>query len=72
MPPDDGDDQPRTLVQVWKFNYDAPKYVFAVDCIYAGTKKFHRLDVRHVTQCVAKWKQRKGELVKHTIVFSCE
>lgn len=71
MPPDDENDQPSSLIQVWKINYDAPRYVFAVDCIYAGTKKF-RLDVRHVTQCVARWKQRKGELVKNTLVFRCE
>ena len=42
-----------TLHQRWDINFDAPEYLFQVDCLYAGTKRYLRMALPGVKQCVA-------------------
>jgi hypothetical protein len=59
------------LYQTWNMNFDAPKYVFAVDCQYSGTDRVIPLDVSKAAQCTGKWKLRKNKLVQTSLVFNC-
>ncbi|WP_035821881.1 hypothetical protein [Janthinobacterium sp. RA13] len=47
-----------TLYQRWDINFDAPRYLFQVDCLYATTERYLRMDLPGVKQCVATVKQR--------------
>ncbi|WFR78991.1 hypothetical protein P9875_25400 [Janthinobacterium rivuli] len=47
-----------TLYQRWDINFDAPHYLFQVDCLYAATERYLRMDLPGVKQCVAAVKQR--------------
>lgn len=47
-----------TLYQRWDINFDAPRYLFQVDCLYAATERYLRMDLPGVKQCVAAVKQR--------------
>lgn len=42
-----------TLHQRWDINFDAPEYLFQVDCLYAGTERYLRMALPGVKQCVA-------------------
>ena len=47
-----------TLYQRWDINFDAPRYLFQVDCLYATTERYLRMDLPGVKQCIATVKQR--------------
>ncbi|MBW3508488.1 MULTISPECIES: STY0301 family protein [Janthinobacterium] len=47
-----------TLYQRWDINFDAPRYLFQVDCLYAATERYLRMDLPGVKQCAATVKQR--------------
>ncbi|MDN2677727.1 STY0301 family protein [Janthinobacterium sp. SUN033] len=47
-----------TLHQRWDINFDAPEYLFQVDCLYAGTERYLRMALPGVKQCVAAIAQR--------------
>lgn len=47
-----------TLYQRWDINFDAPRYLFQVDCLYAGTERYLRLDLPGIEQCIAAIQQR--------------
>jgi len=47
-----------TLHQRWDINFDAPEYLFQVDCLYAGTERYLRMALPGVKQCVATIAQR--------------
>jgi len=47
-----------TLHQRWDINFDAPAYLFQVDCLYAGTERYLRMALPGVKQCVATIAQR--------------
>ncbi|WP_402719373.1 hypothetical protein [Janthinobacterium rivuli] len=47
-----------TLYQRWDINFDAPRYLFQVDCLYTTTERYLRMDLPGVKQCVAAVKQR--------------
>ena len=47
-----------TLYQRWNINFDAPHYLFQVDCLYAGTARYLRLDLPGIKQCTAAIQQR--------------
>lgn len=46
------------LYQRWNINFDAPHYLFQVDCLYAGTQRYLRMDLPRVKQCTAAIQQR--------------
>ncbi len=60
------------LYQSWTMNFDAPNFVFKVDCIYFETKRFVRLDAAHVSRCEAIWTLQKGQVVPGSVVFRCD
>ncbi|MGX9733403.1 STY0301 family protein [Janthinobacterium aestuarii] len=47
-----------TLYQRWNINFDAPHYLFQVDCLYTGTERYLRMDLPGVKQCTAAIQQR--------------
>ncbi|MGK5027955.1 STY0301 family protein [Janthinobacterium sp. MDT1-19] len=47
-----------TSYQRWDINFDAPQYLFQVDCLYAGTERYLRMALPGVKQCVATIQQR--------------
>ena len=47
-----------TLYQRWDINFDAPQYLFQVDCLYAGTERYLRMALPRVKQCIATLQQR--------------
>jgi len=49
--PDTQDIHDRTLHQTWQMNADGPNWSYFVDCHYAGTQRFLRLDATGVTHC---------------------
>ena len=78
QPPTDGDALPilapvrewtraGTLYQRWDINFDAPQYLFQVDCLYAGTERYLRMALPGVKQCVAAITQRT-----RTVSFQCK
>ena len=56
-----------TLYQRWDINFDAPQYLFQVDCLYAGTERYLRMALPGVKQCVAAITQRTK-----TVSFQCK
>jgi hypothetical protein len=60
------------LHQSWELNFDAPKYVFKVDCGYLGTARFLRLDAANVRRCTAVWDFRNGKVVPGSVQFQCD
>ena len=56
-----------TLYQRWDINFDAPQYLFQVDCLYAGTERYLRMALPGVKQCVAAVTQRTK-----TVSFQCK
>ena len=56
-----------TLYQRWDINFDAPQYLFQVDCLYAGTQRYLRMALPGVKQCVAAFTQRTK-----TVSFQCK
>jgi hypothetical protein len=49
--PDTQDTYNRTLHQTWQMNADGPDWSYFVDCHYAGTQRFLRLDAAGMTRC---------------------
>ena len=47
-----------TVYQRWNINFDAPQYLFQVDCLYAGTERYLRMALPGARQCVAANQQR--------------
>ncbi|NHQ94316.1 hypothetical protein [Janthinobacterium lividum] len=47
-----------TLYQRWNINFDAPHYLFQVDCLYAATERYLHMDLAGVKQCTAAIQQR--------------
>ena len=56
--PDQGVDTSRHLVSTLEYQFRCPHYLFQVDCLYAGTERYLRLDLPGVKQCTAAIQQR--------------
>ncbi|WP_152447165.1 STY0301 family protein [Janthinobacterium sp. HH01] len=46
-----------TLLQIWRMNTDAPKYIYKFDCLFTGTDRFLRIEASTVKRCTATSRQ---------------
>lgn len=70
-PPDKEWQRGGILYQSWNVKAGAPPMIYMVDCLYAGTGRFLRLDASQAGECVAKSKMRGQAPVPGTLEFRC-
>lgn len=70
-PPDKEWQRGGILYQSWNVKAGAPPMIYQVDCLYADTDRFLRLDVNQVSECVAKRKMRGETPLPGTLEFRC-
>ena len=67
MAPDEEREAHGRLLQIWRMNTDAPKYVYKFDCLFAGTERFLRIEAPTVKRCTAT-----SDAADRSFSFHCE
>lgn len=59
------------LFQSWNMKTGSRSMSYQVDCLYAGTPRFLRMNVRNVGRCVARRRVRGDALMAGSMEFRC-
>ncbi|MGO4477410.1 hypothetical protein AB4Z32_14265 [Massilia sp. 2TAF26] len=59
------------LFQSWNMRTGSRSMIYQVDCLYAGTPRVLRLNVRNVGRCMARRRVRGDALMAGSMEFRC-
>ncbi len=72
MPPTEEKEVGGFFYQSWRMGFDAPAYVFRVDCVYLGEERYLSFDANAVKHCIARWRLRRGVVQDGSLQFHCD